>query len=348
MLQIQKLGTSPAEEAWWSAYVQAHPGATIYHDLRWRRIFESSFGYRSHYLLARLDDGRVVGALPLLEVKSPLSRRLVSVPFRDRGGPLWDTPEVFRGLLEEAVRLVSSLRASCLELKSLDPLPDHPGLRERRYWVHSVADLSGVDPERLLARLGAKTRNMLRQAERAGLAASVQPPGEGLAEWYGVYLRSQRNLGLPPLPGAFFACVLHELRDSARVLLVQQGLVPVAACILFRWRDIGMYAYSASLPEARPLRPNDAMLHRLVLWSLQTGLTRLDLGSDAPSQESLLFFKRKWLARQSTIPVYAWGKVDPAAADSSHPRYRLLRACFRKLPLPVLDYIGRVASRYFG
>lgn len=344
MITVRSLAAG--EEAAWEAYVAGHPAATIYHNLAWRDIFRESFGYRAHYQAA-WEGSSMVGCLPLLEVATPFSRRLVAVPFRDRGGLLWDRAEGFRALLEAAGQLARERRARFLELKSVEPYPAplRGELEERFYWVHSRLDLRGLTAEELFRRVGAKTRNMVRQAERAGLQFELCRAGEGLERWYAVYLRSQSHLGLPPLPRGFFARVLAS--QPARVGLVLHQGQAVAATVIFLFRRTAMYAYSASLPGSRGLRPNDFMLHRLCGWLLEQGMVELDLGSDAPSQESLLFFKRKWLARQGPIPSYTLGKAEEAAADSSHPRYRLAREVFRRLPLRVLEWTSLLA-RFFG
>ncbi len=363
MITVRSLATG--EETAWEAYVAEHPAATIYHRLAWRSIFRESFGYRAHYLAA-WQEGAIVGVLPLFEVATPFSRRLVAVPFRDRGGPLWDQAEGFRALVAAAGELSRERRARFVELKSVESYPaalreefsddrsgrpnfsdDRSGrqLKERFYWVHSRLDLRGLTAEELFRRVGAKTRNMVRQAERSGLSFELCPAGQGLERWYAVYLHSQSHLGLPPLPRRFFARVLA--REPVRVGLVLHQGQAVAATVIFLFRRMAMYAYSASLPGTRGLRPNDFMLHRLCLFLLEQGVEELDLGSDAPSQESLLFFKRKWLARQAPIPTYTLGQAETGAADSSHPRYRLAREVFRRLPLRVLEWTS-VLARFFG
>lgn len=344
-MQVELLPTEL--EGAWEKYVQGHPGATFYHQLCWREIFCDSFGYRPFYLVAR-EGSRLRGCLPLFEVRSPWSRRLVAVPFRDRGGPLYDDDQVARALVEGAIELTRQRKASFLELKTLQPLPPDSQLRERRYWVRSTTDLSRLDSGQLDRRLGPKTRNMVRQARRAGLQAKFYPPGQGLVAWYGVYLRSQRNLGLPPLPQRFFANLLRHLGEQVEILAVLHRQRVASATVIFHYRDLAMYAYSASEPDLRHYRPNDLMLYEFFQAQLARGVATIDLGSDSPSQENLLFFKRKWLATQESVPLYTWGRADDGAADSSNSRYALARRVFRHLPLPILDWFGRWLARYFG
>jgi CelD/BcsL family acetyltransferase involved in cellulose biosynthesis len=305
----------------WQDYVNHHAESTVYHLLAWRKIFERSFGYRSWYLLARDGEtGHVVGCLPLFLISTPHFRRLVSVPFRDRGGPLWSTPEAFTALLESAKRIAGKVRAS------------------------SIA-------ERFEDKIGPKTRNMIRQAERANLTFhEVTHFTGGLRAWYDLYLLTQKHLGLPPFPLKFFRYMIQELlqADAIKLFLVRRDHYSVAATIVLLHEKVAIYGYSSSKPGAQTLRPNDFMLFNIIKWLFEHGITEFDLGSDAPSQKGLLFFKKKWLAKQSTIPVYTFGRSNRLVTDSSDQRHAFIRKSFRYLPKNLLRLIGSLTVKHFG
>jgi hypothetical protein len=90
------------------------------------------------------------------------------------------------------------------------------------------------------------------------------------------------------------------------------------------------------------------MLFSVIRWLLGNGYDTFDLGSDSPTQESLLFFKRKWLAIQAPVPIYGFEGDDHAITDSSDPRYAFARKAFALLPTGVLDKTGSMLTKYFG
>src|SRR4029077_20675300 len=124
-------------------------------------------------------------------------------------------------------------------------------------------------------------------------------------EWYDLHLRTQRKLGLPPFPFDFFRLMLEELDSdgATRLCVVRDGAKAVAACILLLHGHVAIYGYSAYDPDRQHSRPSDLMLYTAMQWLVAQGYAVFDLGSDAPSQEGLLFFKRKWLAAQAAIPA---------------------------------------------
>lgn len=335
----------------WDAYVRAHPASTVYHLSAWRRIFGDGFGYRGWLLSARATDGTIRGALPLYLVRGLAGRRLVAVPFRDRGGPLFDDAAVLDALLAHAHVLAREHRAA-LVLKSLMPLPEVEGLKpfvRVDHWTNSRMMVSGFDRKALWERVGGKNRNMVRQAEQVGLQAVMATAEDDCAaRWHGLHRETQHRLGIPAFPLAFFSAMLDALRPtgSIELLEVRKDGLPIAATLLLVHGDTCVYGYSASSPQGQRARANDLMLFEALAHAAQRGLAWFDFGSDSPAQESLLFFKRKWGAEQRRIPMYASG--DAAVSDSSDARYALARGVFRALPEPITSWIGARVVKRFG
>lgn len=354
-INISAIGYDATETAAWEAYVGAHTDATIYHTLAWRSIFEQSFGYRSWLLMARdADDGRVVGVLPLYRVANPFASRLVSVPFRDRGGPLWSNPEALDALIVRAKELLVSTNATYLHLKSLRPWSEEEvrrnALTETMHWVHSVVSLEGVDSQGLWKRLADKRRN-IRRAESHGLVfEDMTASDRALNDWYDLHLTTQKRLGVPPFPRQFFSNMARELRkiDALRLYFVRSGNTALSAMVILRHRHTWVYGYSASTGDAERVRSNDLMLYKGMCALINEGYLYFDMGSDAPSQETLLRFKRKWGAWQQQIPTYTFGAPNAALTDSSSPSYAVARALLGRVPTLLAEQLGNRFTRYFG
>jgi len=355
-IMVHEISDKEDQKNIWQEYVNHHPDSTAYHSICWRNIFEKSFGYRTWYLLAQeRRRNRVVGCLPLFFVSSPISARLVSVPFRDRGGLLWDTAEAHDLLLGKAKEILKQIGASFIELKSLRPYPPNLvesfGLKECFYWVHSYADLRGLDMEKFVKKIGAKTRNMIRQANKAALVfEDVTGLDKGVAEWYKLHLVSQKNLGLPPFPLKYFKIMVQELSktNEIKIFLTRKNNEYLAATIILLHKNIGIYGYSASSKIGQTFRSNDFMVFNTINWLIDNGFEGFDMGSDAPDQKKLLFFKKKWLTKQDVIPIYAYGNVNHWISNSSDKQFVLARKCVRYLPIILLRYFGGITVKYFG
>ena len=97
---------------------------------RWLEALGEAFGYDTYALEANRD-GRVVGVLPLMLVKSLLfGRFLVSLPFASWAGVVAEDKEAAGALIDRAVQLADELEVRYLELRQ-EVECEHPALTQR-------------------------------------------------------------------------------------------------------------------------------------------------------------------------------------------------------------------------
>jgi len=86
-IMVEIVQQVPEDE--WRVYLERSSNATLYHTPEWKAFLEKTFGYESRYLFATDESGRLIGMLPLFEVRSRLTgNRLCSVPFSHECGCL--------------------------------------------------------------------------------------------------------------------------------------------------------------------------------------------------------------------------------------------------------------------
>ncbi len=344
--------TSPvSDQDWkdWDEFVRRHPDASIYHLSDWARVLKRGLGYAAKSLVLRGTDGRIVALVPLFEVKGLASRRLVGVPFRDRGGVLATGPESERAAYIAARQAMADTGASSVVLKSCAPVNEDiaraEGFSVSKYWVHSVMPLQEGD---LWNRVGKKNRNMVRQAERNALSFEWRRGPEHAEVWRQLHLSTQSRLGVPVFPRALFEAMLDEGREWARFLVILSPKGPVAGGLFFAFADRYVYGYSASTPLGQEMRANDLMLFEALREAERSGAHSFDFGSDSPKQESLLAFKKKWGASQSLTTVLSIPASNEERNDSSSGLYSLARGVGRRLPAPLWAALTSPLVRKLG
>src|SRR6185503_667434 len=83
MVDVQPLTVQGME---WDTFVRNTPGGSPFHLTAWKRVVETTFGQKPHYLMA-VRGGAIEGVLPLFVVRGLLGGRgLVSVPYGVYGG----------------------------------------------------------------------------------------------------------------------------------------------------------------------------------------------------------------------------------------------------------------------
>ena len=160
----------PADAARWETYIESCAEATFFHRVGWREIIEDVFRHRTHYRIAERR-GKIVGVLPLAEVKSRLfGHALVSLPFCVYGGPAADDAEAARDLVQAASDLARSLGVDHLELRNRQSIC--PGWPRQELYVTFRRAISSDSEANLLA-IPRKQRAMGSESNRRASRVSA-------------------------------------------------------------------------------------------------------------------------------------------------------------------------------
>jgi FemAB-related protein (PEP-CTERM system-associated) len=333
-----------ADEAAWDAFVETCPAATFFHRAGWRRVITRAFGHDCPYLLA-LRDGAIRGVLPLVHIRSRLfGDSLSSLPFAVYGGPAAADAAAQDALDTAAAALMDRLGVSCLEYRSRSPVrPD---------WAHRD-DLYATfrrplarDPDAILAQIPRKQRAVLRKA--LGGSLSVTWP-QDTAAFYRLYATSLRNLGTPVFGRRYPDLLRAVFGGDCDIAVVSDQGQPLTAVMNFRFRGEVLPYYGGGLPAARSTGAYDLLYYAVMCRAAEQGLTGFDFGRSKAGTGAFAF-KKNW-GFQPQFLSYEY-RLAPGAAipekNPLNPKYRLMIAAWKRLPLPVSTLIGPVLARSLG
>lgn len=332
------VGHDSATLARWRQYVDRSPAATLFHQPLWCLAVESVFGHRPCHLLAERE-GRLVGLLPLMEIRSILAGRLlVSVPYGTYGGLLSDDEAARDALVSTAIELTNQRQARSLELRSQHAAA--PGLTcEHRYsaFVRPLPD----NPGELATFLPRKSRAAVRQArQREGLR--VRHDADQLPLVWRLYSRSMRRLASISYPYRFFSELLERLGESAWVTTVWRGRRPIAGLLSFVHRDTVM-PYFVGVDERVSYTGTANLLYASVMErAVECGLRRFDFGRTRSDNVGPCSFK----CNQGFSPVtlgyqrYVPPGRQPPDLTPTNPRFALARRIWPRLPLALTRVVG--------
>lgn len=321
----------------WDVYLGRHSGAGIYHDPRWGEVMRASYSNAPFYLTARRG-GEIVGVLQLVAQRSILfGSHLCSLPYFDSAGVLADAPEAEVALVGAADRLARDLGVGWVELRQVRPLGESLPTRTDKVTLH--LPLAG-NSDGLWKGLKDKVRNRVRKAEKAGLTAE-EGGLELLEDFHAVYSRNMRDLGSPPHGSRFFRLIAESFQDSIRLFVVRQGRQAVAASLTLRDKHAIHVPWAGSDWRLRESCPNMLLYWKMLAVSCDTGAACFDFGRSTPD-EGTFRFKKQWGAEPVQLYwhfIMPEGKPMPDQRPDS-PKYRLLVACWKKLPVWMARAIG--------
>jgi FemAB-related protein (PEP-CTERM system-associated) len=321
----------------WDEYVYRCSEAGHCHLSGWQRVIERSYGHRALYLWAR-KDGEIKGILPLIRMRSFLLRRaLVSLPFLDDGG-ICATDEPIRAqLYETACRLFEEQKSDVLDLRhrySNNLAVAHCG--SKVVLILALTD----NPDVMWKRFDAKLRNQIRKAAKSGLTAAWSGM-EGLSDFYEVFAANMRDLGSPVHSQRFFASILEEFADSAKLMLVRKGNQTIGGAVCLCFRDTLMVPWASSHRAYFSLCPNNLLYWEIIRWGCEQGYRRLDFGRSSP-QSGTYHFKKQWGTIEEPLHWQYLSRKQGQAAmpHADDPRYQWLMQAWRRLPLALTKVVG--------
>ena len=349
MIRLVPLDATNA--AAWNDFVTTRAEASFFHLAAWPGLIAKVFGHRDHSILA-LQDGAVVGILPLLQMRSMLfGHSLVSLPFCVYAGPLAADAEAGRALLVHAAALLKSSGATALELRGLDPMPqewltepaDWP-VRDDLYATFRRKIVS--DDEANLKAIPRKQRAVVRKGIERGLTSTIGPDVDVL---YRIYSESVRNLGTPVFSRSWFRALATTFGDACNVVTVADAGKPTASVMNFYWRDEVLPYYGGGTPAARTCYANDFMYWEVMRHAVTRGARLFDFGRSKLGTGAFSF-KKNWGFEPRPL-AYRF-RLSAGAEIPDHnplnPKYRLMIAAWKRLPLPVAGLIGPRLVRSLG
>jgi hypothetical protein len=310
---------APDDAQGWDAFVDEHSEGRFSQLWGYRRVLEEAFGYRCVYLNI-LSCGRRVGVFPSVIVRRR-SRRLVSQPFSEYGGPLTE------GLSEEQLRLLPNLlmqvaaEENCRSIEIRGGIGCEPMAQSKmcqQHPLHFYGKLDLSERDQLWRRsLTHEARKDVARARREGLKAEIRCGTDAVGgPFYGLYLKSMKRLGVPPHSHVFFAKLGQWLGNRLLAAWIAAADSVVISVLLGVVTGTRVHIFvTASEPRAWPLRPNDLAHWTLIEWAASQGLKTFDFGSARYAGQ--IQFKKKWGVRLHEYGYYSIAPLGSGAGSRS-------------------------------
>lgn len=335
-----------ADAARWDAFVADCPEATFFHRIGWRGVIERSFGHQAHYLLAERGD-RITGVLPLMHMTSRLfGSALVSLPFCVQGGPAAIDDDSRAALAEAAVALWQQLGAGHLEFRSLRPVQPDWRHKDDLYAIFRKPLPRSPNEDNVYAFIPRKQRRVVRRGIETGCKVTFD---RDVDRMYPIYAESVRNLGTPVFGRHYFRELADTFGADCDVGTAFRDGTAVSSILTFYFRDTALPYYGGGRSGARAAGANDVLYFQALRHAIERGCTVFDFGRSKAGTGAYAFkcnwgFEPTWLSYEYKLPA---GAAIPEK-NPLNPKYRLFIAAWKRLPLPVANWIGPWIARDLG
>jgi hypothetical protein len=310
-----------------AAFLQSRKDLILpYQTIRFSNVIDEVFRYPNLSLIAFDAGGGVCGFLPQWKK----GRVIESVPWRDKGGPVFTSADSLNALRSETINLARQTGASGILWRDFDD----PEMVKQTYFVNVDVHLDKHNPASYLKALNFKVRGKVNQAKKKNLKFKVteNPDQKSIRTFYEMFSQNRHRLGVPVYSISLFVSYFKHLSNDEIKLceVLSDSDEVLSSLILIHNGKVAIDGYSGSSAEGLNLRANDYMIFNVMKYCMENRIGKLDFGADSPLQESLISYKTKWLGDSRSITSSVWGTVKEM--DHNKEIYNAARAFFRALP----------------
>jgi FemAB-related protein (PEP-CTERM system-associated) len=343
-LRVAQLDDDEALRAKWDAYVDAAPAATFFHRVGWQHILQEVFAHRTFFLYAERH-GVIEGVLPLAQIKSRLfGNALIALPFAVYGGVVADTEEAAQALEAAAEELAMTLDVAHLEYRNMTPR--HPDWPTQDLYVTFRKEITADEEANLLA-IPRKQRAMVRK----GIGNQLRAEFDATADrFFALFADNVHRHGTPALPKRYFAALLKVFGKDCDILtVVASDGTPLSSVLSFYFRDEILPYYAGDSERARDFAANDFKYWALMCHAARRGIRIFDYGRSKVGTGPYAFKKNWGFVPQPLHYEYRlFKRGDIPQNNPNNPKYKLMIAAWRRLPLPVANFLGPFIVRNLG
>jgi hypothetical protein len=335
----------PGSDPRWDVFVAGHPDGHVYLHSTWLRCLAAEYD-RPLIGLATEDPAReLTGVLPLVAKRG----RLSSLPRTPIAGPLARDREAAAALLEAALdrsepRL--QIKRAAADLDGL--VAGVTGAPWRASYV-----LSLPEDESALHFGGSRNHGRIKwavnKAQKEGVRVRVADDAADVRAWYPLYLKTMREVVVPPRPLRLFDAMWSEMapRGLMRLYVAEhEDAGMIAGSIVLGLGRTAFYAFNGRLRDALALRPNELLQWEAIHDACRRGFERYDLGEVTEDRAGLAEFKRKWGADEVRLHRYYHPPVQAGGDGEGGVARRVAMSVWPRLPLAATRLAGDIAYRW--
>lgn len=321
----------------WNAFVDEHPAGCIHHRMEWVDILKRSYGLRCLSFIALDSQDRIVGILPTVHLHSRLFGHLLcSMPYFQRGGAIALSEAIEQKLIQAANQQAKSLGIEHIEYR--DSI-ERPRLPVQSHKVNMVLELP-PETDTLWQNFSSKLRAQIRRPQRENTHVEIGHL-ELLDDFYTVYARNMRDLGSPVHGKQFIAEILRSFPQNSWLCVVYLRGEAVSAGFLLGHDTTMEIPLASTIRDVNHLSINMLLYWHVLQFAIRKRYQAFDFGRSTRDANTYRF-KKQWGARAKPLYWHYWlneGVAMPGL-NPSNPKFALVIACWKRLPLFISNRLG--------
>lgn len=318
----------------------------VTHTKKWSDILEKTYPQIKGYIAA---DSRIIGPgcsfMPIYRIKRFYkSASWLSIPYSTISDPVFNGTASGISILKAIIS--NPLTRNCeIEIRALNQL-QYPSdfLQKSEYYCHQLI-LNKSEDEIFRSFHRTAVQVHIRKSLESGLSLKIASSLNDVIQFYRIYVKMRKELGLPPQPFAFYKNMWNELYpDNLELLIAEYEGRVVAGMWIIKNRWLYSFEYLARACKNDKLRCTHFLYWHGIKRALQSNTAVVSFSRTSAKNTGLLEFKRRW----GTVELPYLDLIYPAIYSKTREDrliFRFMRKVSPKLPSPLFQLLGEIIYR---
>ena len=274
-------------------------GSLFYYSVSYMLFLKRLLACESEYYIV-LDNEKVVAALPMMFKDGCLGKVYNSLPFYGSHGGIISCNDIAKIMLIDKFNKLSGLKGVAVNMLVENPFCINNGINYN-YSDDRISQYTNIkyvldNDDSLLKTFHYKTRNMIRKAQKSSI--NVVNNSMYLDFLYTTHLENMHQIGGVAKPKIFFDSINQYFRSGQdyRLYVALYDKKPIAALLLFYYKDVVEYFTPVIKKEHRSLQPMSLLIYRAMLDAGKEGYCYWNWGGTWKSQAGVYRFKSRFAA----------------------------------------------------
>ncbi|MBN1569569.1 MAG: GNAT family N-acetyltransferase [Acidobacteria bacterium] len=337
----------------WDRFVENHACGWLCHLTDWKKALENQFSHIRGRIIVICNGDRIEAGIPLYEVRSLYAgKRLVSIPFATLNDPLNSNLTHLRSLLDCAIDLGKETGCHYVEVKTQNtaPMMQELGLRPCSIYKHHYISLAPDIGSLLKSFDRSCVRQRISRSAASGISLKIAKNDEDFADFYSLYMRTRKRVGLPPLPMQYLRHLAHTFGEKkrAKILLAIHEGKAIAGLFLLKFKNRVSAEILGTDEQYLKISPNHFIFWEAIKEAHQEGYEVFDFGRTDPSNRSLMDFKARWgtqVVDLSTFYLPVRKTIVSKTNYDAYP-YRIMKKAIQHMPPRILAKFGEFIYKH--
>ena len=344
------LCTKP-DESEWDKFLLLQPESCFYQSPIWGHTLTEYLHYGQQTLIARCN-GKIVGILPLYLVSNPfLGERLISIPFEaSAGGIITQEKMVWNALLEEAIKVGERLKVKCIEIRTLERIPQALRYGFQEHFPLYNASIPVLSKEKNWEHFNVSHRYDVKKARNKGVVITIGSDLKILHDCYKYLLVPHFKRKGTPLFSFGLLDAIWRYSASQNVVLItarfHQQLIGVL--LVYCYGTTNVWKLFVSLPKYFNLGTNASLAWAGIEYACEQGFHKIDWGTAERTNTGLIAFKQAIGAeiKNTYSYVYAFRGTPISLETFTENHTKVARKIWQYVPSVITTPLGALIRKW--